>query len=129
MEYFCIFLLIKADNFQKCYIAVIKYDILFILLILTIININSKGGDIMPQCPSCGSDMQKRTGKFGEFWGCSKFPNCTTTVSLHDVDEKFDVPTYSHDGESYGICARCGEKDSLSDMRLCNYCQHMWDKD
>lgn len=83
----------------------------------------------MPQCPSCGSDMQKRTGKFGELWGCSKFPNCTTTVGLHDVDEKFDVPTYSHDGESYGICDRCGEEDSLSDMRLCNYCQHMWDKD
>lgn len=34
-----------------------------------------------PTCPQCGSSMVKRTARKGgnaggEFWGCSKFPNC-----------------------------------------------------
>ena len=83
----------------------------------------------MPNCPTCGAPMKIRSGGYGEFWGCSKYPDCTTTVNLNDVDEKFDVATYSHDGPSYGMCQRCGETDTLSDMGLCSYCQHMWDKD
>lgn len=83
----------------------------------------------MTICPTCNSKMVKRNGVFGEFWGCSKYPECTTTVSLDDVDEKYGVVNYHHDGESYGICERCGEKDTLSDMNFCNYCQHMFDKD
>lgn len=83
----------------------------------------------MPNCPSCGSPMRKRNGTFGEFFGCSKYPDCTTTVSLYDVDEDFDVATFSHDGDSFGVCQRCQEKDTLSDMNLCSYCQHMWDND
>lgn len=30
-------------------------------------------------CPDCGSKMISRTGKFGVFWGCSKFPECKGT--------------------------------------------------
>lgn len=82
----------------------------------------------MPNCPLCGSTMKVKTGPFGPFWGCSRYPNCTATVSLSDVDE-FRQATYYHDGEYYGICERCGTEDTLSDMGLCNYCQHMWDKD
>ena len=83
----------------------------------------------MPKCPSCGSDMRIRNGKYGEFWGCSKYPNCTQTVSLDDVDEKFDVAMNSYDGESYGSCVRCGEMGTLSNRGFCAYCQHMWEKD
>ena len=30
-------------------------------------------------CPVCGSDTVKRTGRFGSFWGCSRYPGCHGT--------------------------------------------------
>lgn len=30
-------------------------------------------------CPKCGSPLILRRGKFGEFWGCSGFPQCRFT--------------------------------------------------
>ena len=32
-----------------------------------------------PKCPKCDSPMRKRTGSYGSFWGCTKFPNCKGT--------------------------------------------------
>ena len=29
-----------------------------------------------PDCPRCNSQMQRRSGKYGQFWGCSKYPRC-----------------------------------------------------
>jgi ssDNA-binding Zn-finger/Zn-ribbon topoisomerase 1 len=31
------------------------------------------------KCPDCGGEMISRTGKFGVFWGCKKFPECKGT--------------------------------------------------
>lgn len=31
---------------------------------------------ITKNCPECGSPMIKRKGKSGEFFGCSKYPDC-----------------------------------------------------
>lgn len=31
------------------------------------------------QCPECSRPMKKRNGKFGEFWGCTGYPNCRHT--------------------------------------------------
>jgi len=31
------------------------------------------------QCPKCGSELKKRNGRFGEFWGCSNYPACRFT--------------------------------------------------
>jgi hypothetical protein len=43
----------------------------------------TKAGDdapsIVPSCPKCGDLMKKRTGKFGEFWGCVNYPDCKGT--------------------------------------------------
>ncbi len=30
-------------------------------------------------CPSCGGELTKRTGRYGEFIGCSNFPRCRYT--------------------------------------------------
>ncbi len=30
-------------------------------------------------CPACGSPMVRRNGRYGEFWGCSKYPACRGT--------------------------------------------------
>ena len=37
---------------------------------------------ITPDCPKCGSPMQLKTGKYGEFWSCTKFPNCKGTCDV-----------------------------------------------
>lgn len=39
--------------------------------------------DIEGRCPSCGSDLVKRNGKKGMFYGCSSFPKCRYTKSLN----------------------------------------------
>lgn len=33
-------------------------------------------------CPSCGCELVLRKGKFGEFYGCSGFPNCRYTRNV-----------------------------------------------
>ena len=33
----------------------------------------------IPKCPKCGQNLIKRSGRFGAFWGCSGYPNCTYT--------------------------------------------------
>ena len=30
-------------------------------------------------CPKCGNIMKKRSGIYGEFWGCSGYPDCRYT--------------------------------------------------
>ncbi len=27
-------------------------------------------------CPCCGSQMKRRSGRYGSFWGCSRYPRC-----------------------------------------------------
>ena len=44
--------------------------------------INPAGSKGMKKCPMCGSVMMKRNGKFGEFWGCSSFPECRHTENI-----------------------------------------------
>jgi DNA topoisomerase-1 len=34
-------------------------------------------------CPSCGSPMVVRRGRFGEFFACSQYPQCKTTKTKH----------------------------------------------
>lgn len=31
------------------------------------------------KCPKCEGMLVRRVGKFGQFWGCSNFPNCHFT--------------------------------------------------
>jgi DNA topoisomerase-1 len=42
------------------------------------------------KCNKCGGDMIKRKSKFGEFYGCSKFPKCR---SVADLDGNFKEPS------------------------------------
>ncbi len=32
-----------------------------------------------PECPSCRGPMQLKTGRYGDFWSCLKFPDCKGT--------------------------------------------------
>lgn len=46
------------------------------------------GGDVYAttyNCPACaGGKLVKRHGKFGEFWGCSRWPDCTYTQPMEE---------------------------------------------
>ena len=33
-------------------------------------------------CRDCSGDMVKRRGPYGEFWGCSNFPDCTYKINI-----------------------------------------------
>lgn len=33
-------------------------------------------------CPRCGSSMQRRSGRYGQFWGCSRYPGCKGTRKI-----------------------------------------------
>lgn len=37
------------------------------------------GDETLLSCPQCGSRLVKRKGRYGEFWGCSGFPECRYT--------------------------------------------------
>jgi DNA topoisomerase-1 len=43
--------------------------------------------EVVGKCPECGSDLIKRSGRYGEFIGCTGFPKCRFTMSL-DQDIK-----------------------------------------
>ena len=34
------------------------------------------------KCPKCGSNLVKRNGRYGDFFGCSNFPNCRYTENI-----------------------------------------------
>ena len=34
-------------------------------------------------CPWCGSQLVKRNGRYGPFWGCSTYPNCTFKKKIY----------------------------------------------
>lgn len=34
------------------------------------------------KCPKCGNILKRRNGKYGEFWGCSGYPDCRYTENI-----------------------------------------------
>ncbi len=40
------------------------------------------GTDNMKICPKCQMPMKKRSGRYGEFWGCTGFPKCRYTENI-----------------------------------------------
>lgn len=43
---------------------------------------------VVGECPKCGKDLLKRSGRFGDFVGCSGFPKCNFTCSLAELESK-----------------------------------------
>lgn len=40
--------------------------------------------EVVGECPECGKELIKRSGRYGEFVGCSGFPKCRYTRSLEE---------------------------------------------
>ena len=39
------------------------------------------------RCPQCGREVKIKSGKYGEFVGCTGFPHCRWTTSIDDWEE------------------------------------------
>lgn len=76
-------------------------------------------------CPKCGKPLVKRTGKYGEFLGCSGFPKCKMIVNIpKEGDNQADIPClregctgkivqkFSRGGPFYG-CSRYPDCDYI----------------
>lgn len=58
------------------------------------------------KCPTCGSDMVVRLGRFGRFLSCSKFPECKGMKSLDPGLESLDFEKYHKPDK----CPKCGKE-------------------
>ncbi|WP_067258802.1 DNA topoisomerase I [Methanobrevibacter cuticularis] len=43
--------------------------------------------EIVGTCPDCHSDLLKRSGRYGDFVGCSSFPKCRFTCSVEELKD------------------------------------------
>ncbi len=57
-----------------CYINKQVYDCLIIEM-----KNPSEAAKKVPVCPRCGNTLKKRTGVYGDFWGCRSYPDCKYT--------------------------------------------------
>lgn len=55
--------------------------------------------ELAVNCPDCGGTFVFRSGKYGEFVGCSNFPNCRKTINITDFVYLFY--------KKYGFCVYC----------------------
>jgi DNA-binding helix-hairpin-helix protein with protein kinase domain len=47
----------------------------------TLPRVTTKSGNLTG-CPDCGSPMRRRSGRYGQFWGCSRYPSCKGTRKI-----------------------------------------------
>lgn len=45
-----------------------------------------------PYCPACKEAMILKTGKYGRFWGCPNYPDCTYNVGAHPDGRPLGIP-------------------------------------
>ena len=79
----------------------------------------------VPNCPDCSKPMVKRSGKFGEFWGCSTFPRCRGIRNINEnkVLRKIENPSVyqrlvfdwlKHEGHAIvSACAGSGKTTTI----------------
>lgn len=62
-------------------------------------------------CPTCGAKLQKIWFKNKYFYGCSRYPDCTFSAPIEEVN--FDKSLYAEDFDYEQKCPKC-----QSDMKL-----------
>ncbi|MBK8946483.1 MAG: type I DNA topoisomerase [Ignavibacteriae bacterium] len=56
-------------------------------------------------CEKCGSEMEIKIGRFGKYFACTSYPNCTNIKSTNELKTKNSEPEFT--GED---CPKCGSK-------------------
>ena len=73
------------------------------------------------KCPKCGAPMVKRTGKFGEFLGCSAYPKCKTIVNLNKEEGGIPCPVEGCTGQIVQKFSRRGPFWGCNRYPECSY--------
>ncbi|MFW9950206.1 MAG: UvrD-helicase domain-containing protein [Candidatus Thorarchaeota archaeon] len=60
-------------------------------------------------CPKCNSFLVKRSGKKGNFLGCSRYPKCTYTQDLEDLSERYEDQKVLTIDLIPRFCTKCGK--------------------
>jgi ssDNA-binding Zn-finger/Zn-ribbon topoisomerase 1 len=60
-------------------------------------------------CPKCDSFLVKRTGKKGNFLGCSRYPKCKYTQDLEDLSERYEDKKILTINLLPRYCEKCGK--------------------
>lgn len=70
------------------------------------------------KCPKCGASMVLRRGKFGQFYGCSRFPRCRGVKNLiieKDLSNLLSSKHYDNfPARDDGSCTKVNESDSVN---------------
>ena len=59
-------------------------------------------------CPSCGTLMVIKSGRFGKFLACPNYPKCRTTLPLDEETGKPAAPAAAEQ-RSDMVCSKCGK--------------------
>jgi DNA topoisomerase-1 len=60
------------------------------------------------KCPECGSDLAVKTGRYGVFIGCSKYPECTYKRPYGEPEAKADAGSAAQTPAVEDKCEKCG---------------------
>ena len=67
-------------------------------------------------CPTCGAKLQKIWSKSKYFYGCSRYPDCTYTAPIEELN--FNKEDYAADFNWDQSCPKCGRKMKLRHGRF-----------
>lgn len=77
---------LRGDDVEKIYSTLKSISIIdkelragHITQVKKVIDKKNKNS-IDKKCPYCGSDLVRRKGQYGNFWGCSTYPKCRYTI-------------------------------------------------
>ena len=75
-------------------------------------------------CPDCGKPLLRRKGRKGYFWGCSGYPDCTTTLA-----DRRGKPVVASPPQPLGQCGCGGQTTETPKAWSCPQCQAtVWKK-
>jgi|GEM_PF-260722 len=81
--------------------------------------IDSERRDGQPRCPKCGAQMALRSGPYGQFYGCTRYPSCRGKLDLSATGSKADKGEARHSGSKGRVprCPKCGAEMVLRSSR------------
>ena len=80
-------------------------------------NVKREGIPTDETCPECGSGLVIRFGRYGSFYGCSNYPECSYTRDVVEPADKAEEGVTTSDPEEIPPCEECGRPMALKRSR------------